>query len=660
MKKSELVKRHLKLVEIKTQLKSNLFGIDAVIDQVVDSISSWYFFPKNQTRPLIINLWGMTGVGKSDLVRQLVTLLDFENDFFQFDMGEIGLDSATNLRGILSDSVQIKGSVPRIILLDEFQHCRSINESRNEVKQKEMRLVWQLLDNGKVSFMDSNIHCRRKINSMISNLEYWIKEGMTIESGMVAADYFGFFEKDEDDRDFESFSDKPFEFVFEKKYLKTIWEVNRKRFPQLRELRKHIQELDTQGVQNLLLDSLALTTKPLEMDFSQSLVFVVGNLDEAYEVSKDQSPDISPNDFHRITSEIKMPEIKMALLNRFRPEQIARLGNNHIIYASLNEHAFSCIIDFELEKIAKSFNEKTELKLTFGNSLKEWIYQEGVIATQGVRPLKSSIKYGLEDLIPQIILKYSVLEKPIDNIHLRYEEGKLEVNYYFLGKPIAQQNLKINEKQKCLKGNRKDDLQALVAVHESGHAIANMAFFGEYPEKIKSVAAGVGVGGFISSNPISFFNYDLVKKRIGTLLGGYFAEKEIFGSEFISEGASSDIKKATNLCMTVFKECGFSGTLIRTTSTTDDFENYYHHVGPVEEKVVAFIENAQREIEQILRKEKKLLIQMSRLLADQTTLDKNEIIDLVSKFGSEMLQATLKAESKGYRERLYSIEYSLE
>tara|TARA_R110002020_G_scaffold475701_1_gene711817 strand:- start:1363 stop:1848 length:486 start_codon:yes stop_codon:yes gene_type:complete len=132
MVKSELMKNHLKLVDLKSNLKSTLFGLDSVIDQVVDSIASWYFFPECQTRPLVINFWGMTGVGKSDLVRQLVDSLDLQNHFFQFDMGELGHDSTGNIRSILSESFLIQGSQPRVILLDEFQLCRSINEMKCE------------------------------------------------------------------------------------------------------------------------------------------------------------------------------------------------------------------------------------------------------------------------------------------------------------------------------------------------------------------------------------------------------------------------------------------------------------------------------------------------------------------------------------------------
>ena len=657
MKKSELMKNHIKLAEIKSQLRSKLFGIDQVIDQVVDSLASWYFFPENQTRPLVINLWGMTGVGKSDLVRQLVDLLDFENRFFQFDMGELGHDASTNIRNILSESHLLKGESPSIILLDEFQHCRSINESRNEVKQKEMRVIWHLLDTGKINYMDSYSFSRRKINSIISKFEYWVKEGMEVNQGMISSAYFGFFEEDEEESDFSiDPSDEP-QSIFDKQRLQTIWKLNSKRFPFLSDLRKFVAEQDTKGIEQLLLDTLVQTTKLVELNFSNSVIFVVGNLDEAYAVSKDQSPDISPNAFHKITSEIKLPDIKKALLRRFRSEQIARLGNNHIIYPSLDEHAFSCIIDFELEKIADQFKSKTGLQLTFCDSLKLWLFEEGVIATQGVRPLKSSIKYGLEDLLPQVILRHSVLDIEIDEIHLQYQEGELIVIYQFNGNQLTQKAFRVNEKQKCLKVNRKDDLQALVAVHESGHAIAHLALFGEYPEKIKSVAAGTP--GFVSFNPIDILNYETVKKRTCVLLAGYLAEKALFGFELVSEGSSLDIMKATELCMTFFKECGFSGSLIRTAPTYDYFDNYYHQVQPAEQKVLDFIDNAQRSVEQIFKREKKLLIQMARMLSDQTSLDKKDLSELVEKFGSEEVQQALKAPKVGYRERLFSIEFSV-
>ncbi|MFN8029777.1 MAG: hypothetical protein U0Q10_14425 [Dermatophilaceae bacterium] len=36
----------------------------------------WFVAPELLSRPVIVNLWDMTGVGKTDLVRRLVRALD--------------------------------------------------------------------------------------------------------------------------------------------------------------------------------------------------------------------------------------------------------------------------------------------------------------------------------------------------------------------------------------------------------------------------------------------------------------------------------------------------------------------------------------------------------------------------------------------------------
>lgn len=652
MDKPEIMKRHLKLMEIKSSLKSNLFGLDSVIDQIVDSMTSWYFYPEYQSRPLILNLWGMTGVGKSDLVRQLVEALDMQNNFFQFDMGELGYDSTGNIRSILSDSYLMHGSEPRVILLDEFQLCRSVNEDYFEVPQKEMRVIWQLLDNGKVNYLESMNHVKSKINLMISKLDYWVQEGMTVQSGMINSEFFAYFDDNYDENNTDN---KPYRFIFDDNQLMALWEINRKQFPQIPELKKYILTLDTIGIQKLLIDSLKLTSKPIQLDFSQSLIFVVGNLDEAFSVTKDLSPDISPDLFHQTTSKIKLPDIKSALLKRFRAEQIGRLGNNHIIYPSLDKKAYYSIINFDLSRIFRQFNSRTGINLTFDDSVRKWIFQEGVIPTQGVRPLKSSIKYGLEDLIPKLVLHYSTTETPIDQIHLKYDKTII-AQFKYQNEIRFEKKYLVLEKIKSLKENRKDDRQALVAVHESGHAIAYLAFSLQFPRQICSVAAGSGIEGFISTEPMDFYNFQSLRDKVCVLLAGQSAEREIFGSDLISGGSSSDIKKATEMTMAFFKECGFAGSLVRTAITVNEYDYTSHQIVEIEEKAVCFIESCQEAVEKLLKREKDLLIQMAQVLANQPILDKQEIEELVSNFASDSLKQELQETKPGYRELLFSKE----
>jgi len=123
-------KAHLQKVNV--QLKKEFCGLDAVIDQLNGYISSWYCLPELQEKPLVINLWGMTGTGKTAVVKRLVDLLGCRDAQYRFDMGEI-----TEAPGNMNVFNQLKNT---------------------EYREKEERIVWQILDNGR--FEVDDIHYR--------------------------------------------------------------------------------------------------------------------------------------------------------------------------------------------------------------------------------------------------------------------------------------------------------------------------------------------------------------------------------------------------------------------------------------------------------------------------------------------------------------------
>ena len=121
-------------------LKVEFVGIDHVIDEVLSSVSSWFLFPDLQEKPLIINLWGLTGVGKSSLVNRLASLLGFENKFYHFDLGDKEVRSSDikeNLKNIYND---VNG-FPILIALDEFQHARTLDEHGMEIEEPSSRVI---------------------------------------------------------------------------------------------------------------------------------------------------------------------------------------------------------------------------------------------------------------------------------------------------------------------------------------------------------------------------------------------------------------------------------------------------------------------------------------------------------------------------------------
>ena len=74
------------LQRIKDELKAEFVGIDYIIDELIDCVRIWYLMPEVLTRPIIVSLWGMTGVGKTDLVRKMVSKLNYQDRFAEVEL----------------------------------------------------------------------------------------------------------------------------------------------------------------------------------------------------------------------------------------------------------------------------------------------------------------------------------------------------------------------------------------------------------------------------------------------------------------------------------------------------------------------------------------------------------------------------------------------
>ena len=66
----QMHERQQNLQAIAAQLKTELIGIDDVIDRVIGAVRAWYVMPQLITRPVIVCLWGLTGTGKTQLTRR--------------------------------------------------------------------------------------------------------------------------------------------------------------------------------------------------------------------------------------------------------------------------------------------------------------------------------------------------------------------------------------------------------------------------------------------------------------------------------------------------------------------------------------------------------------------------------------------------------------
>ncbi|WP_246628766.1 M41 family metallopeptidase [Algoriphagus marincola] len=516
------------------------------------------------------------------------------------------------------------------------------------------------MDNGTLTIHPEWYYHDRRVKDLIIELSFWLKQGVIIEHGIVSekdSKYLKtkFREKSKELspakwKDFISLPKN--RFPFNEEDLFVLEEASQYKYGDRTMLESRIKEMNGEQILGFLKELNEEITKPRTLDFSKGLIFVVGNLDEVYHDSKEFSPDLSPDVFYRNSQRLTLSQVKKALLNRFRPEQIARLGNNHIIYPSLNTEAYRKIIDLHLKEIQIRVIEKSGLKIEFDPSISEWIFQEGVVPTQGVRPLKSTIRYGLEGQIPIVLLDALSLSETVDVITLKYEEGNFCAEFWKPTKLILSKPYRATEKTKPYKESRKDDLQAITAVHETGHAIVLIDQLGILPDQVISVASESGTEGLINFESRGIISIDYVKRRIPILLAGFEAEKLIFGKEHVTDGSSDDIQRATDLVMKVFKHAGFGPEILHFALCVDDYNYSYHDFNHVENEAKEFIEKSKKRAQTILEREKPLLLEMAAKLAEYPKLSTKEVSDLVEKFGSIELISGLESKGFGYRNSL--------
>ena len=637
------------LESARQQLKKEFIGIDGIIDSVIKSIATWFIFPEIQERPLVVNLWGLTGVGKTALILRLSALLHYEKKIFRFDMGDSHNDAGL-LKDRLKNIFKNKNKAAFMLMMDEFQYAKTKNEDGFEINNPFSRVLWDLLDSGKIEKKSNTEYDIEKIISVKSKLANALAEGVHVEKGMVKENHEILLEImagiDEDDNPFDDAEsrhvieeqNKLYSFL-PKYFIGKIYNYFLKDFSSFVAFRKMIYGLDGYGTIELLDNIIENETTYETMDCSKTVVFILGNLDDAYKMSSGMNPDINADDFYEESKKINISHIKRALKNRFKPEQIARLGNNHIIYPAFSQQGFRELINLELSRVTATYLNKFEIALQFTEAFKKLIYQEGVYPTQGTRPLFSTIYQMVNTKISSILSEKLLYAQGADTIVFDHQNN--DIKYSFLQAKNELHVLKVaaDLNLEKLRVAEKDDMQAITAVHEAGHAVVAMVATGILPEYICSTTADTDSLGFIIlKNRLPYLSKEAGIKNIARFFGGLLAEKLVFGEEKITSGAEQDIEKATELAGMMVKDYGMGQTLANIDAF--GFENRFSYLDKNLEanvEVRKLLEEGKAVAEKILVQEKQLLLQLADYLSDERIISKEAVLAKTIQYGSEQL-----------------------
>ena len=594
----EIKEKRKKLEEVKIELKKKFFGIDDVIDKFISSIESWYFFPELRSKPLVVNLWGITGVGKTALVRAFVELINFEKCYCELSVANTDtyyLSSVLEDSGITYDS-------QAIVLIDEFQRLKTLNEKEEEIEAGELADLWTFLSDGSFPIPFN-------MSQRLDNLSDELKERKDIEKHkesikMKQIDIYL------TRRIFYALKECGIEITFD-----TFKDMTYKEATQFLEVAK--QRSDTFKAKS----------------FSKLLVIISGNLDEAFTFSKDVSDaDTDPDVMSELSDDIKLTNIKQALTRRFRPEQIARLGNIHIIYPVLGKDAYNKLIDKEIDRIVTNYKAKTGIEFKIDKTLKDAIFANGVFPNQGVRPLFSTISMLLEN--PISFFATQAIEHGNYFLVLCYDKDNYQI-YAELKDDYEKYTVKMTLDE--IRDRESPNNELLFAAHEAGHAVIQALLFKIAPRQLLIKTSMVGTGGFCSTHPNKSNSKVQLLNEICVLLGGRAAEKFAFGENMMTAGASSDIRKATSDAI-LFNDFYGMNKVIGLYDGLDGFKWEQER----QDEAKAILEEQLDKAYDLLKTNKNFFIEVTEALNKAGKLEPKEFQEIASKYGVEVKIMDLK------------------
>jgi hypothetical protein len=582
------------------ELKQHFIGIDDIIDELLSYIQIWYILPDTLRRPIIVNLWGMTGVGKTDLIRRLVKCLDFQDRFVEVELNNTTNSHRRNsVANILQDHA-IDDGKPAIVLFDEIQRFNTIDDNGNPIKNIKFTDFWELLSDGKLSKRSKE------------DLDYYIQEHLFQQ------------------KEYKRNQDQKEEFtldIVDASQLKSLLNLDQElidiSYMSRAEIIERIQEAKQKKE----------VYEPV--DYSKTLILISGNLDDAFAIANQISEsDIDADIFHAFTKKITMVDIKNALSKKFRPEQVARFGNIHLIYKSLRKVDFEKLIAQELQRIITDVENQFAITLSIDRSIHELIYRNGVFPVQGVRPVFSSIVDVLETNLSQLLFLALLHKESVIKIAYDSTNGQIVTQ---IGATL--QNIPFTGRIDKIRDSNLIDTTANTSVHEAGHAVAYIVLFGLVPLQLKSKLANSYADGFTFPHQIYETKENLLHK-VKVYLSGNLAEEIIFGKELTSIGHAKDLEQATILISDYIRKYGFDPKYQANYTLEDDYEMNKSVTSRDIEKMMAHQVMAAKEILLIHRL---LLRELATKLAEIGNLSTEEVKIIAATHG-----LTVSIKEEGY------------
>eukprot|EP01126_Amoeba_proteus_P009176 TRINITY_DN13480_c0_g2_i2.p1 TRINITY_DN13480_c0_g2~~TRINITY_DN13480_c0_g2_i2.p1 ORF type:complete len:544 (-),score=109.12 TRINITY_DN13480_c0_g2_i2:23-1654(-) len=182
-----------------------------------------------------------------------------------------------------------------------------------------------------------------------------------------------------------------------------------------------------------------------------------------------------------------------------------------------------------------------------------------------------------------------------------------------------------------------EKVKKIVAYHESGHALVALKTKGA-PEIRKATLVprgdALGMVNYIPDDEYSVSKSQLYSQMC-MAMGGRVAEEIVFGKLNVTNGASSDFQGATSIAYSMVTELGMSPEIghVYAITRSDPYVRKKLDLADkqkIDEEVHRILEEAYSEAKKILSDNEKELHLLAKALLKYETLDKKQILEVIS------------------------------
>ncbi|KAL8537897.1 hypothetical protein ACS0TY_000009 [Phlomoides rotata] len=197
-----------------------------------------------------------------------------------------------------------------------------------------------------------------------------------------------------------------------------------------------------------------------------------------------------------------------------------------------------------------------------------------------------------------------------------------------------------------------EESKKLTAYHESGHAIVALTTEGAHPihkATIMPRGSALGMVTQLPCNDETSISKKQLLARLDVCMGGRVAEELIFGQDYVTTGASSDLNTATELAQYMVSSCGMSDAIGPVHIKERPGSEMQSRI---DAEVVKILREAYNRVKALLKKHEKALHALANALLEYETLNAEEIKRIILPYSEEGLPVEQQQQQQVEEEEL--------